>query len=190
MAWEFVSLQQGLDQAGSAVDLLWKPGAPAWKPPRVDDEYAGWAKEQAAWRQTVTIADLSYHMSDLFIEGPDATRLLSETSANNVAAQVVGQARQFVPVARDGNLITDGILAKTGEESFVLSGVEAAQHWVEYHAKAGGYDVTTEIDTSMEYRQDQPRLFRMQVQGPLALDVIAKAFGAPIPETKFGVFRM
>jgi len=185
MAWEFVSLEQGIEQAGSPVALLWKPGSPAWRPPRVEPEYAGWAEEQTAWRETVSLADLSFHMSDAFIEGPDAVRLLSEVSANNVSAQAVDQAKQFVPVANDGNIISDGILARTGKESFVLSGVEAAQHWVDYHAKAGNYDVSIEIDPDMEYRQDSPRLFRLQIQGPLALEVVAKAFGGPLPETKF-----
>lgn len=41
MSWEFVSLQQAIDEAGSAMDLLWKPGAPHWKPPVLPDETAG-----------------------------------------------------------------------------------------------------------------------------------------------------
>ncbi len=186
MSWEFVSLQQGIDQAGSAVQLLWKPGAPPWKPPIVDDEYAGWAAEQAAWRQTVTISDLSYHMSDTFLRGSGAVKLLSDVSANNLESFAIGQAKQFIPVAADGNIITDGILLREGEESYVLSGVPGAQNWVTYHAAAGGYDVEFEMDGSMEFRfGEQPRLFRLQVQGPAALDLVAKAFGGPIPETKF-----
>jgi syringate O-demethylase len=186
MAWEFVSLQQGIDEAGSPIRLLWKPGSGPWKPPVVDDEYAGWAAEQTAWRSEVTLSDLSFHMSDTFLRGPDARRLLGEVSANNVENFEIGQAKQFVPVAADGNIITDGILLRDGEESFVLSGVPAAQNWVTSHAATGGYDVEFETDGSMEFRfGEQPRLFRIQVQGPRALDVVYKAFGGPLPETKF-----
>ncbi|MFF2487176.1 aminomethyl transferase family protein [Microbacterium sp. NPDC058062] len=186
MAWEFVSLQQGIDEAGSAIRLLWKPGSDPWKPPVVDDEYAGWGVEQTAWRTDVTLSDLSFHMSDTFLRGPDARRLLGEVSANNVENFEIGQAKQFVPVAADGNIITDGILLRDGEESFVLSGVPAAQNWVTSHAVAGGYDIEYSTDGSMEFRfGEQPRLFRMQVQGPRALDVVHKAFGGPLPETKF-----
>ncbi|MDR7184349.1 syringate O-demethylase [Microbacterium trichothecenolyticum] len=186
MAWEFVSLQQGIDEAGSPIRLLWKPGSDPWKPPVVDDEYAGWGAEQTAWRTDVTLSDLSFHMSDTFLRGPDARRLLGEVSANNVESFEIGQAKQFVPVAADGNIITDGILLRDGEESFVLSGVPAAQNWVTSHAVAGGYDVEFSTDGSMEFRfGEQPRLFRMQVQGPRALDVVHKAFGGPLPETKF-----
>jgi glycine cleavage system aminomethyltransferase T len=186
VAWEFVSLQQGIDQAGSAIQLLWKPGSAPWKPPRVDDEYAGWAAEQDAWRTGVTLSDLSYHMSDTFLRGSGAKRLLSDVSANNLDVFAIGQAKQFIPVSNDGNIITDGILLRDSEESFILSGVPAAQNWVTYHARAGGYDVEFETDPAMDYRPgEDPTLFRMQIQGPLALDVVHKVFGGPLPETKF-----
>ena len=185
MAWEFVSLQQGIDKAGSPIQLLWKPGAAPWKPPIVDDEYSGWQTEQNAWRTSVALSDLSFHMSDSFIRGAGASRLLSDVSANNIERFEIGQAKQFVPVARGGNLITDGILTKDGEDSYVLSGVPGAQNWVAYHAETGGYDVEIEMDPDRSFTPGDPRLYRLQVQGPAALDLVTKAFGGPLPETKF-----
>lgn len=185
MAWEFTSLQQGIDQAGSPIRLLWKPGAAPWKPPIVDDEYVSWHAEQEAWRSTVTLADLSYHMSDTFLRGPGAARLLSDVSANNIDRFEIGQAKQFVPVAADGNLITDGILLRDGEDSYVLSGVPGAQNWVTHHARTGGYDVEFSTDPDRSFTPGDPRLYRMQAQGPAALEVVSRAFGGPLPETKF-----
>src|SRR5215469_3992174 len=83
------SLQDGIDRAGSPVRLLWKPNAAPFKVPVIKPEYAGWREEQAAWRQGVTLADLSHHMSDLFLQGPDATRLLAAVSANDYEAFAV-----------------------------------------------------------------------------------------------------
>jgi len=155
------SLQDGIDQAGSPVRLLWKPGSPPWTPELIEPEYTGWRQEQAAWHEGVSIADLSHHMSDTFIEGPDATRLLAAVSANNYENFAVGQAKQFVPVAADGNIVTDGILLRTGEHEYILSGVSAAQEWVKYHADAGGYDVTYVTDPQSLFRGGaDPRLFR------------------------------
>jgi vanillate/3-O-methylgallate O-demethylase len=180
------SLQDGIDQAGSPVRLLWKPGSPPWTPELIEPEYAGWRQEQAAWHEGVSIADLSHHMSDTFIEGPDATRLLAAVSANNYESFAVGQAKQFVPVAADGNIVTDGILLRTGEQEYILSGVSAAQEWVKYHAGAGGYDVTCVTDPQSLFRGGaDPRLFRYQVQGPLAADLVARVFGGPLPPVKF-----
>lgn len=180
------SLQDGIDKAGSPIQLLWKPGAPNWSVPVVEPEYAGWAQEQEAWRSGVTIADLSFHMSDTVIEGPDATKLLSETSANNYEQFAIGQAKQFVPVAPDGNIIVDGILLREAEQRYNLSGVPAAQNWVKYHAERGGYRVEYSTNADSSVRNDaDPALFRFQIQGPLALELVARAFGGPLPETKF-----
>lgn len=180
------SVQDGLDKAGSAVNLLWKPGAAPWTPEVIEPEYAGWKTEQHAWYEGVTIADLSHHMSDTFIEGPNATDLLRSVSANNYDSFAVDQAKQFIPVADDGNIITDGILLRTGQETYTLSGVPAAQNWVTYHAGQLGLDVqfTTNRETSARHGAD-PALFRYQIQGPLAGELIADVFGGPLPETKF-----
>lgn len=180
------SLQDGIDQAGSPVRLLWKPGSPPWTPELIEPEYAGWRQEQAAWHEGVRIADLSHHMSDTFIEGPDATRLLAAVSANNYENFAVGQAKQFVPVAADGNIVTDGILLRTGDREYILSGVSAAQEWVKYHADAGGYDVSCVTDPQSLFRGGaDPRLFWYQVQGPFAADLVARVFGGPLPPVKF-----
>jgi glycine cleavage system aminomethyltransferase T len=61
-------------------------------------ENIGWRAEQAAWREKVTICDLLYHIWNLWIEGPDALRLLKDYSTNNYDTFVVGQAKQSVPV--------------------------------------------------------------------------------------------
>jgi vanillate/3-O-methylgallate O-demethylase len=179
------SLQDGIDEAGSPVRLLWKPDAPAWKPPVIPPEYTGWREEQAAPYEGVALSDLSHHMRDLFIEGPDATRLLSDYSANNYEAFAVGQAKQFVPVTEQGDIVTDGILMRNAEDRYTLSGPPASQSWVMYHARTGGYDVELVDDPDSEFRKGDPVLFRYQVQGPRSPELVERVFGRPLPETRF-----
>ncbi|MGW4729443.1 aminomethyl transferase family protein [Streptomyces shenzhenensis] len=181
------SLQDGIDKAGSPVGLLWRPGAEPWTPEVVDREFAGWRIEQRAWHEGVALLNLSHHMYDMWIEGPDATRVLADYGANNFEKFAVGQAKQYVPVTRHGHIVTDGILAREAENAYLLSGVPASQHWVQYHAEKGGYDVSFSTDPSSAFRPGggAPRLFRYQIQGPLAVELVEKVFGAPIPETKF-----
>lgn len=124
------SLQDGIDRAGSPVKLPWKPNAAPWTPEVVEREYTGWRQEQAAWHEGVALLNLSHHMYDLFIEGPDATRLLADVGANNFENFAIGQAKQYIPVTGNGYIVTDGILAREGENTYTLSGVPAAQHWV------------------------------------------------------------
>ena len=180
------SLQDGIDRAGSPAKLLWKPNSEPWLPDVVEREYAGWRQEQKAWHEGVALLNLSHHMFDTFIEGPDATRLLAAVSANNFEKFAIGQAKQLIPVTSDGNIVTDGILLREAEQKYVLSGIPAAQNWVKYHGERGGYDVSFVTDPSSNFRNGaNPTLFRYQIQGPLAQDLILSAFGSPIPDTKF-----
>src|SRR5262249_37080994 len=142
------TLQDALDKTGSAVGLLWKPGTPFIEVPRVPREFTGWAREQRAWEEGVALLELSHHMTDLCIEGPDAVRLLSAVSANNYQNFAIGQAKQLITVSDEGWLIQDGILHRTAEDRFVLSGIGAAHNWVAFHAKEGGYDVSLTWDRS------------------------------------------
>ena len=179
------SLQEGIDRAGSAVNLLWKPDAPPWNPPVVPPEFVGWRVEQTAAFKTAALSDLSHHMRDLFISGPDATRLLSDHSANNYENFAVGQAKQFVPVTAQGHIVQDGILMRDAEDRYTLTGPPASQSWVLFHGERGGYDVEFKDDPDSEFRPGDPVVFRYQVQGPNALALVEKVFGGPLPETKF-----
>ena len=180
------SLHDGIEKAGSPVKLLWKPNAAPFKVPVVPEEFVGWREEQGAWRRGPTLSDLSHHMSDTFIEGPDSTRLLEAVSANDYDNFAVGQAKQFVPVTKNGDIVTDGILLREELDKYTLSGVPAAQNWVKYHGEKGGYDVRCTTDPDSGFRKGgNPVLFRYQLQGPRALELVERVFGGPLPKTRF-----
>ena len=181
------SLQDGIDQANGAMNLLWKQHAGPYTVPVVPDEISGWRKEQAAWFDTVSLLDLSHHMTDLFIEGPDALRLLTRLGANNFENFAIGQAKQFVPLTEEGFIVTDGILTRLAEDRFNLVGVPASQPWVMYQAEKGGFDVKLTLDPDSRVRGEgnAPILFRYQIQGPKAEPFLERVFGAPMPKIKF-----
>ena len=184
------SLQQALDNAGSAVKLLWKPNTPTSKVPVVRPEFTSWQDEQRAWEEDVALYDLSHHMFDTVIDGPDAKRLLSDISANNYEKFAIGQAKQFVAVSPEGYLIQDAILLRLAEDRFHLIGIGTAQNWVMYHAKAGDYDVQITTDPSSDFRGGaDPILFRYQVQGPKAGGLLERMFGESLDGIKFFHFR-
>ena len=180
------SLQDGIDKAGSPMKLLWKPNPPTQTVPVVQPEFIGWAEEQHAYEKGAILYDLCHHMNDLFIDGPDAMKLLKAVSANDYEKFEIGQAKQFVAVTAKGDIITDGILMRMGEDSFILSGVPASQTWVRYHADRGNYDVTYRADADSHNRKDgPPAMFRYQVQGPKAMEVMERALGTTPPQVKF-----
>lgn len=180
------SLQDGIDRAGSAVNLRWTDSPRPWTPPVVEPEYSGWRTEQAAWKDGVALMDLSYHMWDTFVTGSDATRMLSELTANNYENFAVDQAKQLVVVNENGFLVGDAIILRRGAEDYVITGRPTAQNWITYHAQQGGYsvDLSSDPDCSRDSNHVPP-FFRYQVQGPYAQQLIEAAFGGPLPVTKF-----
>jgi len=180
------SLQDGIDRAGSAVALRWTATPRVWTPPVVEPEYSGWRREQAAWKDGVALMDLSYHMWDTFVSGPDATRMLDELTANNVRKFAVDQAKQLVAVNENGYLVGDAILLRRGEQDYVITGRPTAQNWLTHHAGKGGYDVELRSDPDCSKDASHvPPFFRYQIQGPYAQALIEKAFDGPLPQTPF-----
>jgi vanillate/3-O-methylgallate O-demethylase len=180
------TLQEAIDRAGSPVKYLWKPDVTSWQPPVLDDEYVGWREEQAAANETVALSDQSHHMFDLFIEGPDATRLLADLSPNDYENFAVGQAKQFIATTAQGQLIGDEILLREAPDKYTMTGTPAAIDWVAFHQQQGDYDVVMNLDPSSEFRHGaDPVQFRYQIQGSQALELARRVFGGPLPETKF-----
>jgi len=155
----------------------------------VAPEFSNWRDEQRAWRESAVLFDQSHHMVDIYIEGPDALKMLSHLAINSFAKFPVNRAKQFVPCSYDGFVIGDGILFHLEQNKLVFVGRAPSASWIQFHAATGGYDVTTHKDDRSPSRpMGKPvhRIsYRYQIQGPNAKQVIEKLNGGPIPEIKF-----
>ena len=180
------SLEDKLQAAGSAVELARNSQIGPYVYPAVAAEFTNWRDEQIAWRETAALFDQSHHMTDLYIEGPDAIRLLSDLGVNSFENFAVNKAKQFVCCNPDGYVIGDAILFYLDENRLSLVGRPSAHNWVQYHGETGDYDVTFDRDERTAVNPTGKRkLYRFQVQGPNAMQVLEKAVGAPLPEIKF-----
>jgi vanillate/3-O-methylgallate O-demethylase len=180
------SLEDAIAAAGSPVELARNSQIGPYVYPAVAPEFTNWREEQVAWLETCALFDQSHHMTDLYIEGPDVIRLLSDTGINTMSNAAVDKAKQFVAVNHDGYVIGDAILFFLDENKASLVGRPSAHNWVQFHAETGGYDVTCERDErTVVNPTGGRRLYRFQVQGPTALKVLEKATGAPLPDIKF-----
>ena len=124
-------------------------------------------------------------MTDLTVKGPDALKLLSDTGVNSFANFAVNKAKQFVACNYDGYVIGDAILFHLDDDVYSLVGRPSAHNWVQFHGETGDYDVTFERDERSAVNPTGRRLYRFQVQGPTALEVLEKVTGGPLPEIKF-----
>ena len=185
------NLQEVLDQSGSTVELLRNSQLGAYIYPVVPSEFTNFRREVIAWQQTAVLFDQTHHMVNLWVSGPDALKLFTETGINSTANFAVDSAKQFVPVSPEGGVIGDGILFRLDEEEFVFVGRAPTANWLQYRAEQG-YRVDVRYDDrspSRPYGKAVSReVWRFQIQGPNAWSVIEKVNGGPVEQVKF--FKM
>ncbi len=184
------NLEQVLAGAnGDIVGQLRNNKIGAYVYPVVAPEFSNWRDEQWAWQHGAVLFDQSHHMFDLYINGPDALKLLSDTMINSPAGFAVNKAKQYVPTTPYGHVIGDGIIFRLAEEEFVYVGRAPAANWLMYHAEKGGYNVEVINDPRSPSRpmgKPVKRIsWRFQIQGPQAWNVIEKLNGAPLDKLKF-----
>jgi vanillate/3-O-methylgallate O-demethylase len=180
------SLEEAIQAAGGPVALARNSQIGPYVYPKVPGEFSNWRDEQVAWATTCALFDQSHHMTEIYVEGPDTIRLFSDLGVNSFANFQVNKAKQFVAVNHDGYVIGDAILFHLDTDSVVLVGRPSAHNWVQYHAETGDYNVTVVRDERTAVNPTGRRkVYRFQVQGPNAMQVMEKAVGGTLPEIKF-----
>jgi vanillate/3-O-methylgallate O-demethylase len=183
----YKNLEEAIQASGSAVEMLRRSQLGPYVYPVVPSEFSNWRDEQRAWRETCVLFNQSYHMADMWITGPDAIKLLSATGINSFHTAAVNKAKQFVGCNHDGYVIGDGILFYLNKDELLLVGRPSIHNWVQYQAEKDRYDVALSRD-ERSIARDGPivrRLYRYQIQGPMAGQVLAKLNGGAVPEIKF-----
>ncbi len=181
------SLEDMVQAAGNPVKMLRNAQIGAHVYPVVPAEYTNWRDEQRAWQHSCVLFNQSYHMTDMYIKGPDGLRLLSDLGINSFKGFVPDKAKQFVACNYDGYVIGDVILFYLEKDLFNLVGRPPIHNWLQYHAEKGKYDVKLERDERSAVRGGDTtrKAYRFQVQGPNAMKFIEKVLGKPAPDLKF-----
>jgi syringate O-demethylase len=171
----------------SPVELLRNSSIGPYVYPVVQSEYTNWRDEQRAWQKTCVLFNQSFHMTDMYVEGPDALKLLSSLGVNSFKNFGPNKAKQFVACNPEGYVIGDVILFGLQENQFNLVGRPSIHNWVQYNAEIGGYNVKLTRDERAAAQKGPivRKEYRFQVQGPNAVKVMEKATGGAVPEVKF-----
>ena len=185
----YKSLEDALKNVRNPVEMLRNSQIGAYVYPVVPAEFTNWRDEQAAWRKTCVLFDQSHHMVDLYIEGKDSMKLVSNLAINSFANFPINRAKQFVPCSYDGHVIGDGILFHLEQNKLVFVGRAPSANWIQFHADTGGYDVNIVKDDRSPGNPKGNAVnrisYRFQIQGPNAWQVIEKLNGGSVPEIKF-----
>jgi glycine cleavage system aminomethyltransferase T len=178
------SLEDKLRDFESPVEMLRNaPTGPYAFP--VPAEFSNWRDEQRAWMETAVLFDQSFHMTDVYLEGPDVVRLLSDVAVNSFAGFGRNRAKQLLACNEDGHVIGDAVLFGLEDDKVCVVGRPALGNWLQFHAETGGYRVQVTRDERVLDGDGKRLTFRFQVQGPNAVDVIGAAADAALPEIPF-----
>ncbi len=183
------NLEGLLQRVGNPVKMLRNSRIGAYVYPVVPYEFSNWRDEQRAWRETAVLFDQSHHMANIYVEGPNALKMLSHLGTNSFAKFPVNRAKQFAPCTYDGFLIGDGILFHLEENRLVFVGRAPTANWIQFHAETGGYNVKISKDdrspSNPKGKAVVRTCYRYQIQGPNAWQILEKLNGGPLPEIKF-----
>jgi vanillate/3-O-methylgallate O-demethylase len=180
----FRSLQDKLDQLGNPARFLRDSPVGAYVYP-VPAEHTNWRDEQRSWRETVGLLDQSFHMTDLYVEGPDTHRLLSHVGINSFIGYGRNKGKQLVCCSHDGYLIGDMVLFGLEDDKVDIVGRPPVANWIQFHAQTGGFDVKVERDERSVSNPRPRRTYRFELQGPNAWALLEKLNGAPLEKLRF-----
>ena len=180
------SLEALLQKTGP-VKLLRNSSIGPYVYPVVPPEYTNWRDEQRSWQHSCILFNQSYHMTDMYVEGPDAMKLLADLGVNTFKNFGPNKAKQYIVCNPEGYVIGDVILFGLEENRFNLVGRPSVHNWVQYNLETGGYKAKTTRDERAAAQKGPivRQAYRFQVQGPAAVKVMEKVLGGPVPEVKF-----
>ena len=128
------NLEAALQKAGNPVDMLRNSQIGPYAFPVVPSEFTNWRDEQRSWRETCALFDQSHHMTDLYVEGPDALKVLSDLGVNSFKNFKVdqGQAVRRLQPRRLRDRRRDPVLPRPKPSSTSSAG-RPSHNWVQYH---------------------------------------------------------
>jgi vanillate/3-O-methylgallate O-demethylase len=179
------NLEDILNAVGGAVSLLRNSSTGPYTFPVVPPEFTNWRDEQRAWKNTCALLDMSYHMTDLYLKGPDVMALLLKVGCNKFGSFPVNRAKQIIATSHDGYLIGDGICFHTPDDVYRITGAPVISDWVQFHAETGKYNVSVERDETVAFRGGEPKIYIFQIQGPRALELMREVTEGKLPDIGF-----
>ena len=183
------NLEELIKAKGGPIEHLSATGAGGYVFPVVPPEQTSWQCEQLAWMNDCVLMDQTHHMDDIYITGPDAVQLLSDTGINSFKNFKPGMAKQHIACNHEGYLIGDNILAWLNDGRIMSAGLGPGNNWIAYQAQKGGYDVEiTHSPRTSSLWDGSPltrKYWRYQIQGPKAWALIEKLNGASVADIKF-----
>jgi len=142
-------------------------------------EYQGYRDEILASKTSAWIGTPLNESPIYDVQGPDAARFLTSLCVNNFMKMKVGSIRHAVMCNDKGQMLTDGVVMKIGEDHF-------RTYWlmpiIDFHVSRTDMDVSGANLSGTE--------FFIQIAGPKSLEILERASGSDMHDIKFAAHRV
>ena len=142
-------------------------------------QYSSIKEEHMAVRKNVGLFDVS-HMSNIWISGPDAEKLISLTTLEDASRIAEGKSQYTAICREDGTVIDDTIFMHLGDKFMMIpnAGMDVKiTNWLQDNIKKHNLDVDVK-NVSRDY-------VILAVQGPKSRETLQKLTDTDIKEIKF-----
>jgi aminomethyltransferase len=145
-------------------------------------DFAGWQMpvryssdlaEHHAVRRAAGLFDLS-HMGEIVVFGPEAADALDYALAGKLSAIVEGQAKYTLLLARDGGILDDLVVYRTGEDHYLVVANASNRELVAEELR----DRCSIFDCLVEDESDDIAL--IAIQGPISEEILRNVEGFEI----------
>ncbi len=142
-------------------------------------EYLGYREEILASKHSAWLGT-SLNESPIFdVHGPDAAKFLTSICVNNFLKMKIGSIRHAVICNDKGQMLTDGVVMKIGENHF-------RTYWlmpiIDFHLSRTSMDVHGADISGTE--------FFIQIAGPASLEILEEAAQNDMHDIKFAAHRV
>ncbi|CAN5432321.1 glycine cleavage system aminomethyltransferase GcvT [soil metagenome] len=146
-------------------------------------DFAGWQMpvryssdlaEHHAVRTAAGLFDLS-HMGEILVVGPEAAHALDYALAGKLSAIAEGQAKYTLLLARDGGILDDLVVYRTGEDRYLVVANASNRELVAQELR----ERCSTFDCLVEDESDDIALIAMQ--GPISEEVLRDVEGFDVP---------
>ena len=143
-------------------------------------EYDGYKSEVLSSKETAYLGTALHGLSPIYeVTGPDALEFLRSVCVNALRGFEIGQIRHAVLCNEKGQILTDGVIARTAENTY-------RTYWLapvlEYRLQNSDLDVQGTDETASE--------FFLQIAGPRSLEILEQAAQEDLHDIKFARHRL
>lgn len=137
-----------------------------WKRPK---DYGSVEEEYRTIREGVGIIDVGT-LGRFIVEGPDSGRFLDFIYTHIYSNLKLGKARYALLLSEAGKILDDGIIARIGDDTYLVTSstgnAEFVENWLKWWQSTGGFDLTITNVTS--------GLAAINVAGPKSRDLLSR----------------